>query len=333
MYVIFKFDKEFVFILIIFLIISFIETILFENQDIFNNYLLIDSFPLLLFIFIYGIEKIFSSSYNQSKERLILFQTKKKKIHNKIKIYLYIICILILNFIVYYITPKSFDEYYQINQFIPLIFFFINEKIIFKNEIYSHHILSMIIILIINLYVILILFNKINKISFFIYNILYGYCYSLCLSLVKFINTNYDISVFLIGFLFGLSQLILSINEINSFIDIIKNNFLYCLIMIFNYLIYDYLHFYVLKKYTPIHTKICEFFSLIVYWLYVGNYYISVVLIIIFNIISSMIYLEIIELNFCELNKNLKTKICNRGDYEMSIDSKEVNQSNSSFEQ
>lgn len=106
--------------------------------------------------------------------------------------------------------------------------------------------------------------------------------------------------------------------------------------MIFNYLIFDYLHFYVLKKYTPIppiHTKICEFFSLIVYWLYVGNYYISVVLIIIFNIISSMIYLEIIELNFCELNKNLKTKICNRGDYEMSIDSKEVNQSNSSFEQ
>ena len=79
MYVIFKFDKEFVFILIIFLIISFIETILFENQDIFNNYLLIDSFPLLLFIFIYGIEKIFSSSYNPSKERLILFQTKKKK--------------------------------------------------------------------------------------------------------------------------------------------------------------------------------------------------------------------------------------------------------------
>ena len=46
-----------------------------------------------------------------------------------------------------------------------------------------------------------------------------------------------------------------------------------------------------------------------------------------------MIYLEIIELNFCELNKNLKIKICNRGDYEMSIDSKEVNQSNSSFEQ
>ena len=34
--------------------------------------------------------------------------------------------------------------------------------------------------------------------------------------------------------------------------------------MVFNYLIYDYLHFYILKEYIPIHTihlNICDFFQ------------------------------------------------------------------------
>ena len=68
--------------------------------------------------------------------------------------------------------------------------------------------------------------------------------------------------------------------------------------------------------YTPIHTKICAYFSIIVYWFYEASYNIPAILIIIFSIISSMIYLEIIELDFCEFNKDIKLKISNRGDIE-----------------
>ena len=95
----------------------------------------------------------------------------------------------------------------------------------------------------------------------------------------------------------------------NNFIEIVKNNFLSFFIMDFTYFIYDYLYFYILTKYTPIHTKICEYFSIIVYWFYEGSYNIPAIFIIIYNIISSMIYLEIIEHDFCEFNKDIKLKI------------------------
>ena len=246
-------------------------------------------------------------------ERLKCFQEKKEKEKDKkVKICLHIICILILNLIIHIILPKI-NEPYKLNQSIILIFFFINEKLIFKNAIYSHHILSMIMFLIVNLSIILILlFNGKTNIDFFIYNIIYGYCYSLCVLLIKKINTNYDISVFLIGFLFGVNELIFEIKEMNNFIDIIKNNFLSSFLIVLNYFFYDYLYYYILKQYSPIHTKICEFFSIIVYLINEGNYHIQIILIIIFNIISTMIYLEIIELDFCELNKNIKKNIRER---------------------
>ena len=312
MFLEFHFEKQFILFLIIYPILAFFEIILFKNEIISNNYLLYDSISLFFLIFIYGIEKYNSSHINMT-ERLKFFQEKKEKEKYKnVKICLHIICILILNLIVYIIFP-IIDEPYKLNQSIILIFFFINEKLIFKNAIYSHHILSMIMFVIVNLSIILILlFNGKTNIGFFIYNIIYGYCSSLCLLLIKKINTNYDISVFLIGFLFGVIQLIFGIKDINNYIDIIKNNFLSCFLIVLNFFIYNYLYFYILKQYSPIHTKICEFFSVIVHLISKGNYKIQIILIIIFNIISSMIYLEIIELDFCELNKNIKKNITHR---------------------
>ena len=316
MFLKFHLKKDFVLFLIIFPILTCLETILFKNADIFNNFLLIDSIPLLFFIIIYGIEKYISSSNIQKKKKLKLFQSKKKEDYKNVKICLNMICILILNLITFYLSYKVYDDQYKFCQYIPLIFFFLNDKLIFKNAIYSHHILSMIMILIVNLSIVFLLFKIINNIFFFIYNILYGYCFSLCLLLVKNINTKYDINTFLIGFFFGVTQIIYSIKEMNNFIEIVKNNFLSFFIMAFTYFLYDYLHFYILTKYTPIHSKICAYFSIIVYWFYEASYNIPAILIIIFSIISSMIYLEIIELDFCEFNKDIKLKISNRGDIE-----------------
>ena len=312
MFLEFHFEKQFILFLIIYPILAFFEIILFKNEIISNNYLLYDSISLFFLIFIYGIEKYNSSHINMT-ERLKFFQEKKEKEKYKnVKICLHIICILILNLIVYIIFPKI-DEPYKLNQSIILIFFFINEKLIFKTAIYSHHILSMIMFLISNLSIILILlFNEKTNIDYLIYNIIYGYCSSLCVLLLKKINTNYDISVFLIGFLFGVTELIFEIKDSNNYIDIIKNNFLSCFLIVLNYFIYNYLYFYILKQYSPIHSKICEFFSVIVILIYEGNYHIQIILIIIFNIISTMIYLEIIELDFCELNKNIKKNITHR---------------------
>ena len=177
---------------------------------------------------------------------------------------------------------------------------------------YNHHILSIIIS-----FVVLIIFHIFfpikSNISFNIFlflNILKGYCYSLNLLLIKYINEIYFINIYLLGGINGLFELIfemiyyiIKIPEIILF----DQQYYYIILMVIIYIIFNYLFYFIVNKYEPIYSLLCDMIPEIVIFNILGEYYsIGELIIFIILIFFIMVYLEIIQLNFCGLNTNLK---------------------------
>ena len=127
-------------------------------------------------------------------------------------------------------------------------------------------------------------------------------------------NNEYFINIYLFGFFSGLIKIIFYFIDSShkQYINEIKNQILF---LIFNYLIYVFHHFFKYKiifKFEPIHSFLCIF---------IGEFFIPIIrlnftsklLYYGLSIISGLIYLEIIELNFLGLNINLKKNIIERG--------------------
>ena len=126
-------------------------------------------------------------------------------------------------------------------------------------------------------------------------------------------NNEYFINIYLFGFFSGLIKIIFYFidSSYKQNLNEIKNQILF---LIFNYLIYVFHHFFKYKiifKFEPIYSFLCifmgEFFIPIITLKFTYNLYYGL------SIISGLIYLEIIELNFLGLNKNLKKNIDQRG--------------------
>ena len=126
-------------------------------------------------------------------------------------------------------------------------------------------------------------------------------------------NNEYFINIYLFGFFSGLIKIIFYFIDsyYKQYINEIKNQILF---LIFNYLIYVFHHFFKYKiifKFEPIYSFLCifmgEFFIPIITLKFTYNLYYGL------SIISGLIYLEIIELNFLGLNINLKKNIDQRG--------------------
>ena len=319
MLVSFDIDKKYLLSLLIFPILIYIEKMIFEIDDILKIYYIIDGFSYICFLPVYFIEKIISSRIHTKPIKRFVIKEKKKVFKFKdFRLILLIICCVSLELIMIKVSLNCNDEIVSLSEYFPLIFYFINDRIIFKNHFYSHQILSLIIVFIINLISIFLLFNKINNFTIFlIYNIIHGYSYSLSYLLVKYINTTYDISIYLIMFLFGISQLIFSLSDFKIFMDVFKKYYLQCSLLFIDYIFYNFVNFYIIQKYGPIHSKICILFSLTGYFVWKGEFDIFIILILILTIIASMIYLEIIQLNFCGFNKNVKKNIIKRGENEL----------------
>jgi hypothetical protein len=319
MLVSFDIDKKYILFLLITPILIYIETMILEINDILNIYYIIDGLSFSVLLPVYFVEKIISSRIHTKQIERFFTEDKKKVFKYKyFRLILLIICCISLNEIMIKVSLFCYDEIVSLSEYFPLIFYFINDRIIFKHHFYSHQILSLIIVFIINLISIFLLINKINNFTIFlIYNIIHGYSYSLSYLLVKYINTTYDISIYLIMFLFGISQLIFSLSDFKIFIEVFKKYYLQCSLFFIDYIFYNFIGFYIIQKYGPIHSKICILFSLTGYWVWKGKFDIFIILILILTIIASMIYLEIIQLNFCGFNKNVKKNIIKRGENEI----------------
>ena len=154
-------------------------------------------------------------------------------------------------------------------------------------------------------------FQQFDNIIFLLFLSCYSYTFSFLI--VKYINIYYFISVYIFGGIFGLLEIILlliikglSFNFNFNFIHLIL-----ILVMISN----NYLFYYIIDKLSPVNSIISICISLIFLFLFLRvNNILDIIrlIIFIFSIISCLIYLEIIELNFCDLDYNLKKNIIKR---------------------
>ncbi len=94
----------------------------------------------------------------------------------------------------------------------------------------------------------------------------------------------------------------------------------YRMILIFvNYIINQYLYFTIIIKCSPIHAIIGECITMIVVTIFIDKKTTNRIIFIILSFIylfSTLVFMEIIELNFCNLNNNLKIKIESRANQE-----------------
>ena len=302
----FHMKKEIIYFLIFIaftVILNLLEILLKEEGKIYD---LCDALgQISLFIFYCCEEKLSKTHY--TKKEIYYQQSIKSKENSKMIIIILLICDIIFLLIEIHLNYYT-NIYSSYNN--DIIVIFCVDMFFFKNEINSHHILSIIIISFICL--LKIIYNLNNLIYLFIY-LLNSYSYSFSVSLMNYINKKYFINIYLLGSLLGLFTFFYEIIYI-----ILKND--YNFKMSHNYILYFICYIYFIIFYYFLYYcvfKFGSFFSLVCYSLFFSiledgyngnlNLILSGV-----NLFFCFVYLEVIELNFWGINQNLKVNIGKR---------------------
>ena len=316
-----NFQKDHIYVAI-FIIIYIIKYIIDNNVlriEYFDNFYRFIAYisQICLFIF-YIIENylLINASSPKNEDNILENNYKITKIFSKknILIILFMFSNLIDNYILNtYGSIKNEGNYITV-----IIFFILLEQLKFNNYIYPHHFLSIILILI--LFLLYIISNVIKSkynLDYILY-ILSNYCYSLTILLIKYINTQYFINIFLLGSIHGCLELIqFLLNHYNT-IFILPFNLYNIFIIILSFilmLITNFFFFIIISKLNPIHIFLINYIGNSIYLM--NKFIFLDYIIFLLCIISSIIYLEILLLNFCDLNKGIKQNIIIRGKNEI----------------
>ena len=226
-------------------------------------------------------------------------------------------------------------DFYGVSGITGLLLF----KILFKYQIYNHHILSIIILAISSLAQIIISFfdqtnSDKNKNNFYktFFEIIYNICNGLFLILIKYLIDIKHIETLIILFLHGIFGLLFSIiyylilkyNEtliyIKNFFSLNMLDYLFLIFFIICVSFYNVL-IYLLSENTPSIYNLF-IYSMTVYFSHfilngIKDHVKSLLLIITFilniiNIFAMLIFVEFFVLNFCGFNYNCRVNIQNR---------------------
>ncbi len=274
----------------------------------------LDTICPIFLIIIFFIEKKISKKKKKLRVRMLfknIFTENKKK--KNLKNIILIICSICFYIIYHYISDNLIDSEEEIEIYLVIISLFIISRI-FEKTFYSHHKLSIIINLILichNFY------ENIGNLKIELFYIIFGcYCLAFYLSLLKYINTNFFTNIFLLRSIHSIFELIY---RIIIYKDLKKFNYnYYTIIIIIEKLIHVFLETIIILKLGTIQSVISEsvarFIPIIYMKLTNFNYFKKQYNIVSFGIslISSLIFLEIIQLNFCGLNKNTRKEITER---------------------
>ena len=235
-------------------------------------------------------------------------QEKKKRI---IISTILIICAYLFYIISYF--EKS-NIFLTIDNFIGVILIILIDFLFFKNQIYSHHILSLSIISIVLAFNLFFIFKEIKK-KFLMLLLKIVFVYSNCffLLLIKYLIDFYFYNIFLFGNIKGIINLLYAIllYRFEIFEKNNTNNILLYIIYFIVCLIYYYLYYYLINNIGPIHTFICILFSNALL-LFISNLRIIDLVTFLFIFIICLIYLEILQLHFCGLSENCEVEIKKR---------------------
>ena len=302
-------------------IFIFVNFIFFTSQDILD---LSSEFKMLIrfcseisLIICYFIQKYLSRNESNSNNKKKVLPNPK--INNKIKIIFYMIVLLL---IYYYCKDMKINNNGIEHKIYIIMFLYLIDLFIFQRDFYSHQILSLILLMI------GICYYMTNNFSFkllYLIDFMSLYCRAFEQSLVRYLSINYFINIFLISFSLGFIGLIYLI--ISRFIkyDIIilfPNSISFTLLL---YIICNisrtFLYFQIIDKLGPIHVYLSDLISYTILnklFLYfdkkVPEYASIDFIIILILLISMLIYFEIVQLNFCGLNKNTKKQVLKRSE-------------------
>lgn len=310
------------FYILIFFIINLFEYLLEKQQNEMTNPIKnISFFCLIIFYFIEKFNsKKKTNDLNIHNQKVFIIREKSSKKRN------YDIFIISLCFLVLYIMAEiplerlMKDNIFNVDILFQIPFLILLKNLFHKKKFYSHHLFSMIINGILSILILLLYYNELKH--FYISTLflfLDCYCYSFYLLLIEYLNYKYYISIYLLGSLVGISRFfyfIILIIMRNIHFEKIE----YRMILIFvNYIINQYLYFTIIIKCSPIHAIIGECISMILVTLFIDKKTTNKIIFIILSFIyllSILVFMEIIELNFCNLNNNLKIKIESRANKE-----------------
>ena len=242
-------------------------------------------------------------------------QKDNKIITNKGKINInHILLVIIVIF--FYLINVHIEQFNLNNFYLEIISIQFIDLIFFRKQFYSHHILSLILIIFSLSIIIINEYDSIKSLNVIILIIIKNYCESFSILLIKYINTVYFTNIYLLGSLIGLFSSIYQLIQMKFIYDF-KSYLIVYLIICF---LVNIMFFYIILKLGPIHATICYHISIIIVY-YFSNYSklntLEFYLFIFLEFFSTLIYLEIIELNFCGFDKNLKKNISDRAIHEI----------------
>ena len=317
----------------------------FSNKIIFSKAKISDYFLLTYVEFTYVVGGlIYFISYSKKtnndlddsySKRLKLLKKYKKEVKKDIKKkWLIILAISVLTII--YIV--SVGLYRDRHLFEPRLYFLLFipffTKFILKEEIYKHQYLSLIITIfaIILLIIPVCLVFEVEDIVPNIINLIGGVSYSLMLILIKYIMLTYYMPPLLICLLIGVISAIITFigffvfslinyHDLSYFIDLLdfseaENKTTLIIYLILGFLLFSALNvftFLVIFYFSPILLLVTDIISPMLQWVVATIENGPIMPDAVFNpigycitLLSSLIYNEIIILNFCGLNENTK---------------------------
>ena len=279
-----------------------------------------------IFLIIFYFIEIYESKSKSEEEGNIL-ETIDEKINQffHIKnIFLIIFCLIFkaiytYNIIVFENKVKDLEIFD-----IVILFLMLLEIFILKKKIFSHQILSMSVIFIILIYYLILNHNESNLELSFILIILSSYTESFLYLLIKYINSNYFVNIYLLATITGVSGTIqFLIQTYEKMIKILyRFDDLKQIMMIILYFIMisiNNFYFYkIISILNPFLPLIIDYTTTFIFqMILIRGLKLNDLILLFLSIIFILIYLEIIILNFCGLNDNIKENIIQRGKNEI----------------
>jgi len=291
-------NKKYFIYIILFMIVNISSEFIIKKVEI--NYISFSFIYLICeicLIFFYIIQKILSKKENEFNEKNQTFK----------EVIILIICNLIFCMIYFYLLKETINLIKVENYMIMFFFLILIEKKCFKNYFYFHQRLSFIIITILFLYF---LINNIIQLKLkLFYLVLQIYSISFRNQLIKLLNMKYFINIYLLGSFNGIFKLIQFFIQYKSDFPQLNLKNIFLIILLFIIIMVNvYLEYKIIYESGPIYRIMVDFISIYISQI-IFNEKFDLILIGLLLIICCLIYLEIIQLNFCNLNKNIKINI------------------------
>ena len=266
-------------------------------NEVEHFYSFISYLSQIFLIIFYFIEKYLSKNKLNKDNNLF----KVKYYVSNSKLIILIIFLLIFNSIKEYII-NAFETNKKEDFMIFVFFFIILEKFIFKINFYHHQIILIIIVCFSLLYYFILNIIQSNLELLYILYFLFNYSKTFTLVLIKYINTQYFIDIFLLSFILGLFETIQFLIKFynNISLPVLNlNNILNIILTFIIKFITGFLMFIIISKLSPLHNQMIYYTTLTIIEIIVDkenkNYSICDCIIFGLCIISSLIYLEILK--------------------------------------